>query len=137
MTDLAVAMKPLIAIVDDEPYVRSGLRRLCGVMGFATSEFASGVELLGSLGERGTRPDCILLDAHMPEMTGLEVQRSLVERGFHIPTIVFTADDAPELKARYLAGGAAGYLFKPVHADELLAAIHGAMPHRLWSQARG
>jgi CheY-like chemotaxis protein len=120
----------LVAIVDDEPFVRSGLRRLCRLLGFETTEFGSGPELLASLAGDAPRPDCILLDAHMPEMTGLEVQRTLNEQRIDIPTIIFTADDAPELRARYLAGGASGFLYKPVGADELLTAIVGAVLKR-------
>jgi CheY-like chemotaxis protein len=89
--------------------------------------YASGREFVDALTDGATRPDCILLDAHMPFMTGLDVQRHLVDSGLNIPTIVYTADDAPEAKARYIAAGVAAYLRKPIAGDDLLTAIEQVM----------
>jgi len=119
----------LVAIVDDEALVRVALRRLCGVLGFATTDHASGREFLAAL-DSGVHPDCVLLDAHMPDMTGLDVQRLLVARGVQFPTIMFTADDALEAQARYIAAGAVGCLCKPMSGEELLAAIDSAIAAR-------
>jgi FixJ family two-component response regulator len=116
-----------IAIVDDEDSVRTGLRRLCAALGFRTTIYASGSEFVDALHAGAARPDCLLLDAHMPYMSGLEVQRQLADLGVRIPTIVYTADDAPELKARYVAAGVAAYLSKPIAGDELIAAIEEVM----------
>jgi FixJ family two-component response regulator len=116
-----------IAIVDDEDSVRTGLRRLCSALGFRTTTYASGSEFVDALHAGATRPDCLLLDAHMPYMSGLEVQRQLVDLGVRVPTIVYTADDAPELKARYVAAGVAAYLSKPIAGDDLVAAIQEVM----------
>ena len=116
-----------IVIVDDEESVRTGLRRLCVSLGLRASVYASGGEFLDSLAAGAAPPDCVLLDAHMPHMTGLEVQRHLVDVGLKIPTIVYTADDAPEAEARYVAAGVTAYLRKPIAGDELLAAIEEVM----------
>jgi CheY-like chemotaxis protein len=45
-----------------------------------------------------------------------------------VPTLIYTADDAPEVEARYRASGVSGYLHKPIAGDLLLAAIQQAMP---------
>jgi FixJ family two-component response regulator len=128
MTVAASVDRPAsIAIVDDEDSVRTGLRRLCAALGFRTTVYASGSEFVDALHAGATRPDCLLLDAHMPYMSGLEVQRQLVDLGVRIPTIVYTADDAPELKARYVAVGVAAYLSKPIAGDDLIAAIEEVM----------
>ena len=66
------------------------LVRLCGALELDATAFASGLEFLASLDSGATRPDCLLLDAQMPEMSGLEVQRHLVASGIHIPTVAFT-----------------------------------------------
>jgi FixJ family two-component response regulator len=116
-----------IAIVDDEESVRVAMRRLCRALGFDATAFASGLAFIESVEADDVRADCLLLDAHMPAMTGLEVHKHLVGRGDRIPTIVCTADDAPEVRARYLAAGVADYLRKPIGADELLAAIERAV----------
>jgi FixJ family two-component response regulator len=117
----------LIVIIDDEESVRTGLRRLCVSLGLRASVYASGSEFLESLAAGATPPHCLLLDAHMPHMSGLEVQRHVVDAGLKVPTIVYTADDAPEAEARYVAAGVTAYLRKPIAGDELLAAIEQVM----------
>lgn len=114
-----------VAIVDDEALVRVSLRRLCNAFGLTATAYGSGREFLDAL--NGTLPDCLLLDIQMPEMTGLELQRHLTTLGVSIPTIVVTADDAPEARARCMAAGAVEYLRKPIGADELLSAIERAV----------
>lgn len=116
-----------IAIVDDEELVRISLQRLCRALGLAATVYASGSELIEAIDARETRPDCVLLDAHMPNMTGLEVQQQLVGRGVRFPTIVYSADDAPEALDRYVRAGAVAYLRKPITGDQLIATIERAV----------
>ncbi len=116
-----------IAIVDDELSVRVGLGRLCQALGLAPAVYESGRAFLESLAPGAPRPDCLLLDAQMPEMTGLEVHQHLTDRGVHVPTLVYTGDDAPEVHTRYFAVGVAALLRKPIGADDLLAAIERAI----------
>jgi FixJ family two-component response regulator len=116
-----------VAIVDDEESVRTSLRRLCLALGLEATVFASGSELVEYLDAGSAAPDCVLLDAHMPDMTGLEVQQLLTRRGTRFPVLVYTADDAPEAQARYMAAGAADYLRKPLGSDELFAAVTRAV----------
>ena len=130
-SDVTISRPISIVIVDDEDSVRTGLRRLCDALGFRTTVYASGSDFVQSLHDGATRPDCLLLDAHMPQMNGLEVQRQLVDLGVRVPTIVYTADDAPELKVRYLAAGVAAYLRKPIAGDDLIEAIEGVMRRSL------
>lgn len=117
----------VVAIVDDESLVRVSLRRLCIAFGLGATAYGSAREFLEALDDQVALPDCLLLDIQMPEMTGLELQRHLTKIGVHVPTIVVTADDAPEARARCLAAGAVEYLRKPIGADELLAAIERAV----------
>jgi FixJ family two-component response regulator len=116
-----------VAIVDDEQSVRVSLRRLCEALGLDATAYASGRDFIDALDAGVTRADCLLLDAHMPQMTGLELQRHLVDSGKRLPTVVYTADDAPEARARYTAAGVEEYLRKPIGGDELLSAITRAM----------
>jgi len=118
-----------IAIVDDESAVRVSLRRLCNALGFEATTYASGLALLDAIDQPDWQAHCILLDFHMGEMNGLELQRHLHNRHVRVPTIFVTADDAPEARARCLAAGASAFLRKPIGADELLAALDHAV-HR-------
>jgi FixJ family two-component response regulator len=86
----------LVAVVDDEESVRKSLRRLFSASHFEAATFASGQEFLDSLSTRP--PDCLVLDLQMPGLSGLEVQRHLAADGVRVPTIIITADDAPETR---------------------------------------
>jgi len=126
VTEATEPERPLsIAIVDDEPSVRVSLRRLCSALGMRASVYASGAAFLDSLAD-GPAPDCVLLDMHMPEMTGLDVQRQLAARGSRVPIVVVTADDSPEANDRGIAAGAYAFLRKPIGVDELLCAVNSA-----------
>ena len=108
-----------IAIVDDEPAVRVGLRRLCLALGVDATAYETGHHFLGALRD-GVMPDCVLLDMHMPEMSGLEVQRRLGEFTDRVAVIAITADDSPETSVRWVARGALACLRKPIGVDELM-----------------
>jgi FixJ family two-component response regulator len=112
-----------VAIVEDDASFRVSLRRLCDSLGFAATAFASGRAFLDMLDANGCRPDCLLVDLRMPEMTGLELHRILFARGVVVPTILVTAEDAPEVLARCSAAGLTVHLLKPIGADKLFATI--------------
>jgi FixJ family two-component response regulator len=116
---------PLLAVVDDDADVRMALTRLVSSAGFAVETFGSGAEFLRSL--RDHEPDCLVLDLHMPEMSGLEVQAALASDHSAIPVVVITGHDTPESRARAIQLGARGYLRKPVNDSVLLETIESAI----------
>ena len=115
----------LIAVVDDEEAVRTALRRLLRSASHDVETFSSGAEFLESVKEH--RPDCVVLDLHMPQVSGFAVQTQLAESGIRLPTVVITGYDADATRERALAGGAAAYLRKPVDGQALLDAIAAAV----------
>jgi FixJ family two-component response regulator len=119
------AKRPLVAVVDDEEPVRRALERLLRASGIETETFSTGGAMLDDLARR--EPDCVVLDLHMPGMSGFELQDRLAERETRIPVIVMTGHDTPESFERATAGGAAAYLRKPVDGEELLAAVGAAI----------
>ena len=110
-----------IAVVDDEEAVRKALDRLLRSAGMDVATFNSGAMFLASLNTR--EYDCLVLDLHMPEVNGFDVQARLHELGSALPVIVITGHDTPEACVRARAGGAAAYLLKPVDERTLLNAI--------------
>ena len=114
-------VKPFVAVVDDEEPVRRALERLFRSAGLETETFSSGRAMLEDLARR--EPDCVVLDLHMPGMSGFELQDLLARRERRIPVVVLTGHDTPESFARATAGGASAYLRKPVDGDALLAAV--------------
>ena len=112
---------PLLALVDDDEDVRVALARLVASAGFAVESFDSGAEFLQSIEDH--EPDCVVLDLHMPGMSGFEVQATLARTHATVPVVVITGHDTPESRARALRLGARDYLCKPVDDEALLAAI--------------
>src|SRR3546814_2471347 len=67
-----------VAVIDDDPSVRRALQRVLKVMDVSVESYASGEEFLASLQQQ--KPDCVVLDLHMPGMSGLEVQEQQIGR---------------------------------------------------------
>jgi FixJ family two-component response regulator len=91
--------------VDDEAPVRKALGRLLRTFGYEVETFSSGREFLDSLAER--RPDCTIVDLHLPGLSGLEVQQHLARQRIDVPCIILTGKDEPEFCERALASGVA------------------------------
>jgi FixJ family two-component response regulator len=119
---------PFVAIVDDEEPIRKALKRLMRAANVEAEAFASGADFLASLA--GRRPDCVILDLHMPGMSGLHVLQRLQQSGAPLPAIVITAYDEPETRTHCLAAGAAAYLRKPLDDRLLLDAVASAAKSR-------
>jgi FixJ family two-component response regulator len=116
---------PLLAVVDDDEDVRVALTRLVDSAGFAVEAFASGGEFLRSVQDH--EPDCVVLDLHMPEMSGFDVQAALARGHPTVPVVVMTGHDTSESRARAVQMGARVYLRKPINDEALLAAIGTAI----------
>jgi len=116
-----------IAVVDDEESIRKALKRLMNSAGMDVDTYPSGVELFDAL--PACKPDCIVLDLHMPVMNGFEVQDRLMQSGARLPVVVITGHDTPESRARAMAGGADAYLLKPIDDQVLIKAVVDAIAH--------
>ena len=114
----------LIAVVDNDEPVRKALMRLMRSAGLSVETFASGAEFLKSIETR--LPDCVVLDLHMPQMNGFNVQAHLAQKYAAVPVIIITGHDLPEARERAMAGGASAFLRKPVLDRTLLDAISAA-----------
>jgi FixJ family two-component response regulator len=115
---------PLLAVVDDDADVRIALTRLLASAGFAVEAYASGLDFLRSLEHH--EPNCAVLDLHMPQMSGSDVQEALACR-HPVPVVVITGQDSPESRARAMRLGAKHYLCKPIDDEALFAAIRDAI----------
>ena len=116
---------PSVAIVDDEEGIRKALSRLLRASGLDAESYANGQEFLDAAAEH--RPDCVVLDLHMPGMSGLQVLRKLKAAGQRLSIVVITAHDEPETRERCIDAGACAYLRKPLEDRLLLNAISAAM----------
>ena len=118
-------MKNRVAIIDDDAPARTSLMEVLKTYGYAVADFTSGLEFMAT-------PDiaafqCVLLDIRMPEIDGIEVQKRLQERGLTTPIIFITGHGDVPLAVRAMRGGAFDFVEKPVHDEELNAAIEAAI----------
>ena len=114
-----------IAIVDDDASVGRALARLLGTYDFSVRTYPSGPAFLESL--KHGAPDCLVLDLHMPDMTGLEVLHSLSGARCTFPVLVATAQDELGIRSRCQLAGATAFLSKPVLIEPLLEALAVAL----------
>ena len=117
-----------IAVVDDEEPIRRALLRLMRSVGIQAHAFASCAEFLKSL--EAAQPDCVILDLHMPQATGFDVQTRLQRDWPHIAVIVVTGHHSTEAQARAMLCAPVAYLHKPMNDQALLDSIALAMQRR-------
>src|SRR6516164_9906935 len=116
-----------ISIIDDDEQYREAIADLMQAMGFTIETFPSAVDFLASPNVRHT--SCLIVDVHMPRMTGTELHSHLVGSGYDIPTILITAYPDDSARARALGQGVVGYLTKPIDEEVLLGSVKSVL-HR-------
>jgi putative two-component system response regulator len=120
-----------ILIIDDEQPNVDVLRRLLERSGFGRIESTTDPREAADLYVK-YRPDLILLDLHMPEMSGLAVMDQLNEiaEASYLPILMMTGDMTPEARQEALTRGAKDFVSKPYHADEVLLRIRTLLETR-------
>jgi two-component system response regulator FixJ len=117
----------MIAVVDDSDSVRKALIVQLRLSGYVTRGFASGEAFLQTWPSSGAR--CLILDLHMPGLSGVDVQRDLNRMQARIPVIIITANDPSDVREECLRLGAFDFLSKPIEMPMLLDAVAGALHH--------
>lgn len=115
---------PTVFIVDDDDAICDGLCNLLESLGINAERFGSAEEF--NAGWREDSPGCLLLDARLPGMTGVEFQERLRESGIRIPIIFMTAHGDVPMVRKVMKAGAVEFLTKPFEKEELLAAVRHA-----------
>jgi len=111
----------VVDIVDDDESVRRALWRLLNSVGVESRTYASARSYLDSAD--GEFADCLLLDLHLPGMSGIELLEHLSEVAPNLHVICMTGRDEPEVEQRLAAAGIRGCLRKPFDQAELFAAL--------------
>ena len=119
------ADEPVVIVVDDDELMRSALRRLFASSGLVAEIHASGVEFLAQA--RLDRPSCIILDACMPGLSGLEVQACLKQRRVEIPLIFLTGSSDIPIAVSAMREGAVDFIEKPFDNADLVARVRQAI----------
>jgi len=116
--------KTIVAVLDDESKMRVALKRLLETYGFDVAECESWPDFLATTQSRP--PSCLLLDLHMPEISGFEILEKMASLRPPVATVVITGRDEPGNEARVRELGAVNYLLKPLDETTLVRAIHEA-----------
>ncbi len=111
----------MIYIIDDDKSVRKGFQFLLESAGFKCACYESAEDFLGKW--QPDECDLIILDIHMPGMSGCDLFGYLLKKEIHIPAIVITAYDEQESRERSKKFGAIAYLRKPVDGEALIDLI--------------
>ena len=121
-----------ILVVDDEPAIRRLLRTSLSSQGFQVLEAADGKEALSQI--ETSKPDLVILDLGLPDLSGLELIRMLRAGGNAVPILVLSSRVDEKGKVEALDLGADDYVTKPFGSGELFARIRAALRHRLQQQ---
>lgn len=113
-----------ILVADDEVQLRRAVRRSLEGHGYEVREAEDGADALGEIA--AFKPDVVLLDLMMPDMTGVDVCLRLRETS-QVPLIVLSVVGEEHRKVEALDAGADDYLTKPFGMDELLARVRVAL----------
>jgi FixJ family two-component response regulator len=109
-----------VAVVDDNVAVLDSFRFLLELAGFPVATYASAAAFL----RRGPIwPRCLIVDQHMPDMTGLELAAWLHSIGVRLPVLLITAAASPAVIARAGEIGVHGVLEKPPWEDDIITFI--------------
>ncbi|MFC0167375.1 response regulator transcription factor [Pseudoduganella danionis] len=117
---------PWIAVVDDDAAICRALVRLLRSAGLSARAFPSGAAFLQTLNEH--HACCVILDVHMPEQTGLDVQARLATLAPEMGVILISGHPKPQEQFRALHQLPLAYLQKPVNDQLLLDAIAQVYP---------
>jgi FixJ family two-component response regulator len=114
-----------IALVDDDPSIRRGVARMLELSGLRVTTFGSAEALLAD--DPSTAFDCLVLDIHLPGLSGPECYGGLRARGQAPPAVFITAHDATETHDMLQRVAPAACLRKPFRSQQLLQAIRDAV----------
>jgi len=114
-----------IVIIDDDESVRKALGRLIRSVGLQVETFGTAEEFLQSADQ--PTPDCLILDVHLPGLSGLDLQKQLKKEGRSLPIVFISAYSEDRVSRLALDEGAIAFLYKPFEERLLLEAMSRAV----------
>jgi len=116
---------PVVSIIEDDKSVRAATNRLVRSLGFEPHMFSSAEEFLQSPQRNGS--SCVIADVRMPGMSGVALQKLLIEEGQNPPMIFITAFPEQKIKEQALEAGAVAYLTKPFDGKAMIKCLSEAI----------
>jgi len=115
----------VVFVVDDDVSIREALKNLFQSVGLNVKTFGTAQEFLAN-----RQPDvssCLVLDVRLPGLSGLDLQRQLVQASVHIPIVFITGHGDVPMSVRAMKAGAVEFLTKPFRDQDLLDAVQHAL----------
>ena len=116
---------PVIFIVDDDSHIREGIRDIFEEEGLAVEGYASCEAFLEAY--RQGREGCLLVDAYLPGISGLELLQRLRDAGHQLPAVMITGNSDVAIAVQAMKAGALDFLEKPIGRGELVASVARAL----------
>ena len=117
----------VVAVVEDDAAMRKSIERLLHANNFETLAYASAEEFLYCPLAAGAGAGGLVLDIHLPGISGIDLRRRLLASGSKLPVIFITARDDNATRAEALAAGCVAFLQKPFDPYRLTEALQRAM----------
>ncbi len=117
--------QPVIFVVDDDSHVREAIRAVLEDDGRTVEDYAAGEAFLDAY--QPGREACLVIDAYLPGMSGLELLQRLGDAGHLLPAIVITGNSDVQMAVQAMKAGASDFIEKPISRSELLASIGRAL----------
>jgi two-component system CheB/CheR fusion protein len=118
---------PVIYVVDDDSHVRAAIRGVLEDDGRTVEDFGDCEAFLKAY--RPGREACLLIDAYLPGMSGIDLLQRLGAEGHRIPAVMITGNADVGMAVRAMKAGASDFIEKPVGRDELLSSVERALEH--------
>jgi FixJ family two-component response regulator len=115
----------VVYIVDDDASFRKSVERLVRIAGYEAETFGTANSFLTNANIR--YPSCLLLDVRLPDVDGLDLQRTLREKCFILPIVFMTGHGNIPMGIQAMKNGAVDFLAKPFKSEELLTAVREAL----------
>ncbi|MEN9894406.1 MAG: hypothetical protein RIR97_258 [Pseudomonadota bacterium] len=115
----------VIYVVDDDRHVREALRAVLEDDRRIVEDFASCEAFLDSF--QDSRDACLLIDAYLPGMDGMELLKRLASDGHRLPSIMITGNSDVTMAVQAMKAGAFDFIEKPVNREELIASVNRAL----------
>jgi FixJ family two-component response regulator len=116
---------PVVIVVDDDPSLRNMISRLVGTIGLKSIPYSSPEEFLKKPPPDG--PACLVLDVQMPGLSGLDLQRELINSKHRLPIVFMTGHGDIPMSVQAIKAGAVAFLTKPFRNQDLLDAVKEAI----------
>lgn len=120
-----ISSPPMVFVIDDDESVRKSLKRLLDANHYKTEVFKSASEFLSH--SVHPAPSCVIIDVRMPGLTGIGLQKALIDSGREEQLVFITAHGDIPMCAQVMKAGAIDFLPKPFKPKELLESVERAL----------